>query len=101
MDKTKYQIINTLNNIAFFPNAAITLGHTQVNTLKAITIGFSGQLRGCWNNYLTNKEWQKITNSVKLDDEGQQIRNEQGQTIHNPIECLCTIIIAHFIRQTT
>lgn len=100
MDKTEYQIINTLNNIAFFPNAAITLGNTQVNTSNAITIGVSGQLRGCWNNYLTNKARQKITNSVKLDDKGQQIRNE-GQTIPNPIERLCTIIIAHFIRQST
>ncbi|QHO49883.1 Polyprotein [Arachis hypogaea] len=64
---------------------------------NVIVSGFSGQLKGWWDNYLTNDEKDAILSAVKTNDNGEPILNENGETIPDAVSTLIFTIANHFI----
>ncbi|QHO07204.1 uncharacterized protein DS421_14g461570 [Arachis hypogaea] len=58
---------------------------------------FLGQLKGWWDNYLTNDEKDAILSAVKTNDNGEPILNENGKTIPDAVSILIFTIANHFI----
>lgn len=51
--QSDYQIFQTLQNILMFSTISKANGNTEPQIAQIITGGFSGQLKGRWDNYLT------------------------------------------------
>ncbi|KAL5133896.1 hypothetical protein HKD37_03G007156 [Glycine soja] len=49
--------------------------------LYVVVAGFFGQLKGWWDNYITNEEKSKIYNAVKTDLNGKVITNDEDKEI--------------------
>uniref|UniRef100_A0A7N0TRA8 Uncharacterized protein n=1 Tax=Kalanchoe fedtschenkoi TaxID=63787 RepID=A0A7N0TRA8_KALFE len=64
-----------------------TAGNTDLNIAKMITAGFTGQLKGWWDNYLTPQNKDEILSTVK---------QEGGRMIENAVYTLVINIIEHF-----
>ncbi|KAL5179503.1 polyprotein [Glycine soja] len=58
---------------------------------------FSGQLKGWWDNYLTNEEKSKIYSAVKTDLNGKVITNDDDKEIPDAVNTLIFTIAQHFI----
>ncbi|XP_047253627.1 uncharacterized protein LOC124887755 [Capsicum annuum] len=58
---------------------------------EIITAGFTGQLKGWWDNYLTQDQKTKIVQSV--------VKREDGQEVMNVVYTLIINIIEHFSRR--
>ena len=79
-----------------YTNAGMLHGNTQAELIKPITIGFTDQLHGWWEYYLTLIQKTSILTSVKLNEEGKPLLNAYGQTISNVVETLVHNILINF-----
>ena len=59
--------------------------------------GFSGQLKGWWNNYLTNDEKSRIYSAIKMDLNRKVITNDDNEGIPDTVNTLIFTIAQHFI----
>ena len=59
--------------------------------------GFSGQLKGWWDNYLTNEENAKIYSTIKTDLSGKVVTNDDNEEISDVVNTLIFTIAQHFI----
>uniref|UniRef100_A0A7N0UH36 DUF7746 domain-containing protein n=1 Tax=Kalanchoe fedtschenkoi TaxID=63787 RepID=A0A7N0UH36_KALFE len=64
-----------------------TAGNTDSNIAKMITAGFTGQLKGWWDNYLTPRNRDEILTTLKQED---------GRVIENAVYTLVINIMEHF-----
>uniref|UniRef100_A0A7N0V3I5 CCHC-type domain-containing protein n=1 Tax=Kalanchoe fedtschenkoi TaxID=63787 RepID=A0A7N0V3I5_KALFE len=64
-----------------------TAGNTDSNIAKMITAGFTGQLKGWWDNYLTPRNRDEILTTIKQED---------GRVIENAVYTLVINIMEHF-----
>uniref|UniRef100_A0A7N0VFA8 CCHC-type domain-containing protein n=1 Tax=Kalanchoe fedtschenkoi TaxID=63787 RepID=A0A7N0VFA8_KALFE len=64
-----------------------TAGNTDSNIAKMITAGFTGQLKGWWDNYLTQRNRDEILTTIKQED---------GRVIENAVYTLVINIMEHF-----
>uniref|UniRef100_A0A7N0UIZ4 CCHC-type domain-containing protein n=1 Tax=Kalanchoe fedtschenkoi TaxID=63787 RepID=A0A7N0UIZ4_KALFE len=64
-----------------------TAGNTDSNIAKMITAGFTGQLKGWWDNYLTARNRDEILTTIKQVD---------GRVIENAVYTLVINIMEHF-----
>ena len=78
---------------AYFTNHNVD----HVEIVDLLTTGFSGTLRGWWENFLTEKSRESIRKVVKKDDEGLPIFDESiGRGIPDGVNTLIYTIIKHF-----
>ena len=59
--------------------------------------GFTGQLKGQWDNYLNDEQRSQILNAYKLDPFGQSIVDENDQPIQDVVNTLIVSISQHFL----
>jgi hypothetical protein len=64
--------------------------------VEILVAGFSGQLKGWWDNYLTEGEKHLILTAIKKDSDGIPILNE-GESIADAVNTLIFTIAQHFI----
>lgn len=64
-----------------------TIGNSDSNIAKMIVAGFTGQLKGLWDNYLSSQDREEIYQSIK--QEGNQISETSVYT-------LVVTILEHF-----
>jgi hypothetical protein len=64
--------------------------------IEILVAGYSGQLKGWWDNYLTDGEKQLILTAIKTDSGGIPIFNE-GASIADVVNTLIFTIAQHFI----
>ena len=85
--QTESQIYKTVHRMLMYA----TICQNNKNSTKTIThmiiSGFTGQLKGWWDNYLSQEDKEKIINSVK---------EENGNTENNSVYTLIVNIIEHF-----
>ncbi|KAH1265369.1 putative Polyprotein CP [Glycine max] len=62
-----------------------------------LVAGFSGQLKGWWDNYLTNDGKSKIYSAIKMDLNGKVITNDDNEEIPDAVNTLIFTIAKHFI----
>uniref|UniRef100_A0A0E0N3S6 DUF7746 domain-containing protein n=1 Tax=Oryza rufipogon TaxID=4529 RepID=A0A0E0N3S6_ORYRU len=80
---TEYQIFTLCHQMIMYANACIANGNKEREAANMIVIGFSGQLKGWWNNYLNETQRQEILCAVKRDDQGRPLPDRDGNG--NPI----------------
>ncbi|KAL5123960.1 hypothetical protein HKD37_02G004443 [Glycine soja] len=96
--QTEYNIMNTLQHMTMVATAYQTSHECSEETIIDILVaGFSGQLKGWWDNYLTNEEKSKIYNTVKTDLNGKVITNDDDKEIPDVVNTLIFTIAQHFI----
>ncbi|KAL5179922.1 putative Polyprotein CP [Glycine soja] len=96
--QTEYNIMNTLQHMTMVATAYQTSHECSEETIIDILVaGFSGQLKGWWDNYLTNEEKSKIYSAVKTDLNGKVITNDDDKEIPDIVNTLIFTIAQHFI----
>nr|KYP37097.1 polyprotein [Cajanus cajan] len=73
------------------------LDSTDDAIVEILTSGFSGQLKGWWDNYVSEEEKHEILTAVKTDAEGNIITTVKGDSIPDAVNTLIMAIIKHFI----
>ncbi|KAM7510610.1 hypothetical protein LguiB_009485 [Lonicera macranthoides] len=102
---SEYQILTQLYRMTMYGTACKASGSSDKSVAEFMIAGFSGQLRGWWDNVLTDSQRNEIKNSVKIVNINVVIKNEQGQDItqvqpkteENAVYSLLTAIVQHFI----
>ena len=90
--------MNTLQHMTMVATAYQTSHECLEETIVDILVaGFSGQLKGWWDNYLTNEEKSKIYNAIKMDPNGKVITNDDNEEIPHTVNTLIFTIAQHFI----
>ncbi|KAH1265451.1 putative Polyprotein CP [Glycine max] len=90
--------MNTLQHMTMVATAYQTSHECSEETIIDILVaGFSGQLKGWWDNYLTNEEKSKIYSAVKTDLNGKVITNDDDKEIPDIVNTLIFTIAQHFI----
>ncbi|KAL4344684.1 hypothetical protein AHAS_Ahas11G0203000 [Arachis hypogaea] len=96
--KTENNFMHMLKHMTMVCTAYQTAHESSEEAIaNFIVSGFSGQLKGWWDNYLTNDEKDAILSAVKTDDNGEPILNKNGKTILDAISTLIFTIENHFI----
>ncbi|KAH1198208.1 polyprotein [Glycine max] len=96
--QTEYNIMNTLQHMTMVAMTYQTSHECSEETIIDILVaGFSGQLKGWWDNYLTNEEKSKIYSAVKTDLNGKVITNDDDKEIPDAVNTLIFTIAQHFI----
>ncbi|KAL5148481.1 hypothetical protein HKD37_13G035521 [Glycine soja] len=94
----EYNIMNTLQHMTMVATTYQTSHECSEETIIDILVaGFSGQLKGWWDNYLTNEEKSKIYSAVKTDLNGKVITNDDDKEIPDAVNTLIFAIAQHFI----
>ena len=86
-DFTERRIYNLVHRIMMYSTVAKSNGNSDKAVAKMIIAGFTGQLKGWWDNYLTKNEHNTILNTVKI---------ENGVESTTAIYTLIVKIIEHF-----
>ncbi|KAH1086350.1 hypothetical protein GYH30_018049 [Glycine max] len=90
-------IMNTLQHMTMVATTYQTSHECSEETIRDILVaGFSGQLKGWWDNYLMNEENFKIYSTVKTDLNGKVITNDEDKEIPDAVNTLIFIIAQHF-----
>ncbi|CAN7139612.1 unnamed protein product, partial [Brassica rapa subsp. narinosa] len=67
---SEYNILSFLQKMTMATNAYRTqIGNEDKTVAELLIAGFSGQLKGWWDNYLTNQQRTEILDSIKTDED--------------------------------
>ena len=95
---SEYNILNHLQQMTMAANAYTTqIGTPDKAIAELLIAGFSGQLKGWWDYHLTPENHLEILNSIREDEEGKPILDEQGNPIQGAVAQLILVITHHFI----
>ena len=64
---------------------------------QTIVAGFTGQLKGWWDNYLTFDVRNSILKSYKINENSEVVKDEDGQDIEDAVATPIYSISKHFI----
>ncbi|KAK2971280.1 hypothetical protein RJ640_001306 [Escallonia rubra] len=95
---TDYQVITLLQHMLMAANSAHNrnLGESEAVIARYLIAGFTGQLRGWWDFYLTPTDQNNILNSIKIEPNGNPILINE-QPLSDAVTTLVTAITKHFI----
>ncbi|KAH1203540.1 hypothetical protein GmHk_17G049760 [Glycine max] len=96
--QTEYNIMNTLQHITMVATTYQTSHECSAETIIDILVARCfGQLKGWWNNYLTNDEKSKIYGAIKTNLNGKVIINDDNKEIPDAVNTLIFTIAQQFI----
>ena len=81
------QISVLVHRMLMYSTICKTNGNDDVTVAKMIVAGFTGQLKGWWDNYLPVNQKEEIYKTV---------RQENGQLVQNAVYTLVVTILEHF-----
>ncbi|KAK2973105.1 hypothetical protein RJ640_009757 [Escallonia rubra] len=95
---TDYQVITLLQHMLMAANSACNrnTGENKATIARYLITGFTGQLRGWWDFYLTPTDQNNILNSIKIEPNGTPILVNE-QPLSYAVTTLVTAITKHFI----
>ncbi|PIA34208.1 hypothetical protein AQUCO_03800060v1 [Aquilegia coerulea] len=93
---SEYMIYVTLHRILMFATVCKNSNNTDKQTAGCIIAGFTGQLKGWWDNLLTPTQRDEILNSVKIEINTLGQQSQIGDAVYTLIQT----IIKHFIGNT-
>ena len=62
-----------------------------------IVVGFTGQLKGWWDNYLTFDDRNSILKAYRINENSEVVKDEDDQDIEDAVATLIYSISKHFI----
>jgi hypothetical protein len=94
----EYNILNTLQQMTMAANAYKTQTGTPNKAIVELLItGFSCQLKGWWDYYLTETNHLHILNSIQTYEDQTPIIDPSGNTIQDVVSTLILTISLHFV----
>nr|KYP31524.1 hypothetical protein KK1_048096 [Cajanus cajan] len=95
--KSEYNIMHMLQHMTMVCTAYQTAQESSKEAIVNIIVsGFTLQLKGWWDHYLTKAQKLGIFLAVKIDENGEPIFNN-GETIPDAVNTLVFTIAQHFI----
>ncbi|ESQ30737.1 hypothetical protein EUTSA_v10012334mg, partial [Eutrema salsugineum] len=95
---SEYNILNFLHKMTMAANAYRTQVENEDRTVAELLIaGFSGQLKGWWDNYLNNQQRSETLDAVKTDEDNVPILDNFGNPQQDAVATLVIAITLHFI----
>ncbi|XLR44175.1 hypothetical protein S83_028835, partial [Arachis hypogaea] len=80
--KTEYNIMNMLQHMTMVGTAYQVAHDTSEEAIANVIVsGFSGQLKGWWDNYLSDNEKHSIFSVIKVNDQNEPIIGDDGEPI--------------------
>ena len=101
-DVIEYNILTklqemTMVSIAYKLNNRLS-DHAVAQT---IIVGFIGQLKGWWDNYLTFEDRNGFLKAYEINEDNEMVKDEEGQDIEDAMATLIYSISKHFIGDPT
>ncbi|RVW23260.1 hypothetical protein CK203_093426 [Vitis vinifera] len=95
---TEYNILTKLQEMTMV-STAYKLNNRLPDHAVAQTIvaGFTGQLKGWWDNYLTSDDKNNILKAYRINESNEVVKDEDGQDIEDAVATLIYSISKHFI----
>ena len=95
---TEYNILTKLQEMTMV-STTYKLNNRLSNQAMAqiIVAGFTDQLKGWWNNYLTFEDRNGILKAYMINEENEVVKDKEGQDIENAVATLIFSISKHFI----
>ncbi|RVW73467.1 hypothetical protein CK203_057925 [Vitis vinifera] len=95
---TEYNILTKLQEMTMV-STAYKLNNRLPDHAVAQTIvaGFTGQLKGWWDNYLTFDDKNSILKAYRINESNEVVKDEDGQDIEDAVATLIYSISKHFI----
>ena len=95
---TEYNILTKLQEMTMV-STAYKLNNRLPDHAVAQTIvaGFTGQLKGWWDNYLTFDDRNSILKAYRINESNEVVKDEDGQDIEDAVATLIYSISKHFI----
>ncbi|KAH9681568.1 hypothetical protein KPL71_027019 [Citrus sinensis] len=95
---SEYNVLGVLQQMTMAANAYKTQSGTSDKAITEILIaGFTGQLKGWWDNLLTKLQQLDILNAIQIDENGAPILDELNNPIQDAVATLILTISLHFI----
>ncbi|QHO38766.1 uncharacterized protein DS421_4g123240 [Arachis hypogaea] len=96
--KTEYNIMSMLQHMIMVGTAYQAAHETSEEAIANVIVsGFSGQLKGWWDNYLSDVQKQSIFSAIKVNDQNKPIIGDNGKPTPDAINTLIFTIASHFI----
>ncbi|QHO27126.1 Movement protein [Arachis hypogaea] len=96
--KTEYNIMSMLQHMTMVGTAYQAAHETSEEAIaNVIVFGFSGQLKGWWDNYLSDNQKYSIFSAIKVNDQNEPIIGDDGEPIPDAVNTLIFTIASHFI----
>ena len=95
---TEQEILNKIQYMTMVTNNYLNEGHSHIEVIELMSLGFTGKLLQWWNNYLTEESKEDIKHAVQKDEEGTPIFYERiGKGVPDGVNTLIYMIMKHFI----
>ncbi|XLU71253.1 hypothetical protein S245_030306, partial [Arachis hypogaea] len=96
--KTEYNIMSMLQHMTMVGTAYQAAHETSEEAIANVIVsGFSGQLKGWWDNYLSDNQKYSIFFAIKVNDQNEPIIGDDRELIPDAVNTLIFIIASHFI----
>ncbi|QHO35805.1 uncharacterized protein DS421_9g278500 [Arachis hypogaea] len=96
--KTEYNIMSMLQHMTIVGTAYQAAHETSEEAIANVIVSeFSGQLKGWWNNYLSDNQKHSIFSAIKVNDQNELIIGDDGEPIPDAVNTLIFTIASHFI----
>ncbi|XLS75089.1 hypothetical protein HN51_031954 [Arachis hypogaea] len=96
--KTEYNIMSMLQHMTMVGTAYQDAHETSKEAIANVIVSrFSGQLKGWWDNYLSNSQKHSIFSAIKVDDQNEPIIGDDREPIPDAVSTLIFTIASYFI----
>ncbi|XLS44964.1 hypothetical protein HN51_001829, partial [Arachis hypogaea] len=96
--KTEYNIMSMLQHMTMVGTAYQAAHDTSEEAIANVIVScFSGQLKGWWDNYLSDNQKHSIFSAIKVNDQNEPIIGDDGEPIPDAVNTLIFTIASHFI----
>ncbi|WJZ90314.1 hypothetical protein VitviT2T_009466 [Vitis vinifera] len=95
---TEYNILTKLQEMTMVSTAYKLNNRLPDHAVaQTIVVGFTGQLKGWWDNYLTFDDRNSILKAYRINESNEVVKDEDGQDIEDAVATLIYSISKHFI----
>ncbi|GAV79667.1 LOW QUALITY PROTEIN: zf-CCHC domain-containing protein, partial [Cephalotus follicularis] len=97
----EYQIINKLQEMTMVSNGDKIRNNSDKAVANILIAGFSGQIKGWWDNVLTTQQQTEILKAIKVNELKEPILNNNNETIEDDVSTLIYNIANYFVGDPT
>ncbi|KAL6347349.1 hypothetical protein AAG906_016822 [Vitis piasezkii] len=95
---TEYNILTKLQEMTMVSTTYKLNNRRQIMSVaRTIVAGFTGQLKGWWDNYLTFDDRNSILKAYRINENSEVVKDEDGQDIEDAVATLIFSMSKHFI----
>ncbi|GAV92364.1 LOW QUALITY PROTEIN: zf-CCHC domain-containing protein, partial [Cephalotus follicularis] len=97
----EYHIINKLQEMTMVSNAHKIRNNSDKAVANILIAGFTGQIKGWWDNVLTTQQQNEILESIQVNELKEPILDTDNQTIEDAMSTLIYNIANYFVGDPT